>query len=468
VTRWISWATLVVVPVAGLVLVLAVPRLDLHWEQHPAHFWLVVLTGALNFALGFLMAEAASRRRDARVFLVSLAFLASAGFLVLHALATPGVLLAGKNAGFQIASPIGLLLAAAFAALSAFDWSHDVSNAMLRNRRILYGLLVALMGGWAAVSLTTLPPLDEPIPPDEVRGPLLALAVAGGVLYALACVRYATLYRRRPSHLLLAVVASFFLLTEAMVAVALARSWQVSWWEWHLLMLVAFAVVARSAWIEWKVEGSPAEIWSDIYQERTRGHSEELSVLFADLQGFTSFSERTPEDEVKAMLDEYWRAATPIAAAHGGWVDKTIGDALMVVFRDEGHAERAARMGLAFQRETGRLAAKQSAWPRFRVGVNSGDAVVGLPEARGARRLTVTGDAVNVAARLEGHARAGEVVIGEATRAALGPSARVEDLGEVELKGKTRPVRAFLLRGLAPEGHERDQRLEHEHAEAES
>jgi adenylate cyclase len=467
VTRWLSWAALVTLPVAGLALLLAVPRLDVQWEHHPAHFWLVALTGAVNFALGFLMGEAAWRRRDARVFLVSLAFLASAGFLVLHALATPGVLLAGKNAGFQIAAPIGLLLAGVFAALSSLEWKAEVSSALVRNRRVLHAGLLALMGAWAAVSLTTLPPLDDPIPPEEVRGPLITLAVAGGLLYAFASIRYAALYRRRPSSLLLAVVASFFLLAEAMVAVALARNWHATWWEWHLLMLVAFAVVAQSAWHEWKVEGSPAEIWADIYQERTRGHSEELSVLFADLQGFTSYSERTPEADIKAMLDEYWRAAAPVAEAHGGWIDKTIGDALMVVFREEGHAVRAARAGLAFQEETGRIAAAHPAWPRFRVGVNSGTAIVGLPEARGARRLTVTGDTVNVAARLEGHARAGEVVIGETTRAALGSLAQLDDLGDLPVKGKAQPVRAFLLRALAPEGHERDQRLQHEQAKSE-
>ena len=80
----------------------------------------------------------------------------------------------------------------------------------------------------------------------------------------------------------------------------------------------------------------------------------------------------------------------------------------------------------------------------------------------------MTGDAVNVAARLEGQARAGEVVIGESTRSALGAAAKVEDLGEIPVKGKTRHVRAFLLRGLAPEGREGDQRLEHEQGEAET
>jgi adenylate cyclase len=439
---------LVTAPLAGLFLLLGVPRLDLHWEHHPAHFWLVVLTGALTFALGFLLAEAAGRRHDARVFLVSLAFLASAGFLVLHALATPGVLVSGKNSGFQVASPIGLLIASVFAALSAVEWSPAATQALLRNRRLFYAGLVGLMVAWAAVSLATLPPLDDPIPPDEVRGPLLTLAVVGGVLYAYACVRYAILYRRRPAELLLAVAAAFLLLTEAMIAVALARSWHATWWEWHLLMLLAFVIVARSAWQEWKVEGSPAEIWSDIYQERTRGHSEELTVLFADLQGFTSYSEQTSEEEVKATLDEYWRSAAPVAEAHDGWIDKTIGDALMIVFRGDDHALRAARAALDFQQATGRVAASRPEWPRFRTGVNSGSAVVGLPEVRGARRLTVTGDAVNVAARLEGQARAGEVVIGESTREALGSRAEVEDLGEIEVKGKARHVRAFLLRGL--------------------
>ena len=67
-------------------------------------------------------------------------------------------------------------------------------------------------------------------------------------------------------------------------------------------MLVAFGVVGLAARREWRLEGSSAEIFSDIYEEQTRGHLEEVSVLFADLQGYTAFSERTPEPEIKAML----------------------------------------------------------------------------------------------------------------------------------------------------------------------
>ena len=83
-------ALLLAVPLAGLFLLLGVPDLDVAWEHHPAHFWLVLVSALLSFLLGFLMAEAAARRGDARVLLVALAFLASSGFLALHALATPG------------------------------------------------------------------------------------------------------------------------------------------------------------------------------------------------------------------------------------------------------------------------------------------------------------------------------------------------------------------------------------------
>ena len=98
---------LLLIPVAGLALLLAVPSLDVSWENHPAHFWLVLVVAVTNVVLGVLTSEVAGQRGDSRLFMVSLALLASAGFLGLHALATPGVVLEGPNAGFQIATPSG-------------------------------------------------------------------------------------------------------------------------------------------------------------------------------------------------------------------------------------------------------------------------------------------------------------------------------------------------------------------------
>jgi class 3 adenylate cyclase len=467
VSRLAAWISLATLPAAGLVLLLAAPSLDLHWEHQPAHFWLVVAAGMVTFGLGFLLAEAAARRGDARVLLVSLAFLACSGFLALHALATPGVLLAGKNAGFQVASPVGLLLAAGFAAGSALDLGAARARALVRSRRAFYLALVLLLAAWAVLSLATLPPLEDPVTPEGARDPFIVLALVGVVLYGFAAVRYARLYRRRAAPLLLATVTAFVLLAEAMFAAALGRNWHLTWWEWHLLMLVSFALVARAAWREWKVEGSSAEIFRDLYEERTLGRRESLSVLFADLRGYTAYAEKTPEPEVRAMLNEYFAGVVPAIEEQGGEVVQTIGDAIMAAFRDAGHEHRAARAGLGFQEIADALARSHPKWPRFRVGVNSGEAHVGIVEAPGARMFTPTGDTVNVGARLEAQARAGEVVIGEATRAALGGRAEVDDLGALPVKGKEQPVRAYVLRGLAADRHERDQRLDDQEPEAE-
>jgi hypothetical protein len=86
------WLGLAVLPLAGLVLLLIRPELDVIWEHHPGHFWLVLFMAVVNAVMAVVTNEASLRRRDARLLLVSLAFLVAAGFLGLHALATPGVL----------------------------------------------------------------------------------------------------------------------------------------------------------------------------------------------------------------------------------------------------------------------------------------------------------------------------------------------------------------------------------------
>src|SRR3979409_1068943 len=93
--RLTLWSGVLGLPLCGLYLLLAHPELDSRWEMHPAHFWLVLAVASSNFAIGGLMSEAARRRKDARVFLIAIALLTSAGFLALHALATPGVLMPG-------------------------------------------------------------------------------------------------------------------------------------------------------------------------------------------------------------------------------------------------------------------------------------------------------------------------------------------------------------------------------------
>jgi adenylate cyclase len=454
-------------PLVGLAVLLAAPALDVRWEHQPAHFWLVLAAAVTNVVLAVVTGDAARRRSDARLFLVSLAFLAGAGFLALHALATPRVLLDAPNTGFVVATPIGLLVAGALAAASSLELSADASGRVIRRSHLLRAGLLGLMGAWALVSLAGWAPLEEPLPEEEADGWLLGFAVAGVALYGLAAVRYLREYGRRRAPLLLAVTAAFALLAEAMVAIAFARNWHASWWEWHLLMLAAFGLVAWSARREWHEER-----FAGLYLPETASAIREGSFLFADLQGFTSFTERVGAGGSANVADTYFERLVPLVARrYEGEVGKLIGDAIMVVFNARGdqpdHALRAVQAALALRREAADVAADHPDWPRFRIAVNSGEARFGVAGGWGKREYTAFGDAVNLAARLEGHAEPGQVVIGAETYRRLPDGTRVEPLGGVQVKGRGAPVEAYVVLDLPTGEDGGGERLQRENAEPE-
>jgi class 3 adenylate cyclase len=174
-----------------------------------------------------------------------------------------------------------------------------------------------------------------------------------------------------------------------------------------------------------------------------------VSVLFADLEGFTGFADGRDPREVSEMLNAYLEVAIPpIVREHGGEIDRLIGDAIMATWGTRGdqpdHAARAVRAAADLQRETQRIADAHPGWPRFRAAVNSGAALVGVLGVESGRSYTVVGDTVNVAARLESRAPAGGVVIGGATLRAV-PGLRVTALGPQAVKGKEEPVEAYRL-----------------------
>ena len=425
-------AGLLALPLVALALLLAAPDADVHWEHHPSHFWLVLLTAGLNAALAYATGVAARRRDDRRVHLVSLSFLAAAGFLALHALATPGVLLDRPNLGFVIATPIGLVLAGALAALSAIE--RPVDPKLLER-----GLLV-LLALWAVVSLTLFPEVDDSVVPERLSAPILALSAVGVALYAFSVVRYLALYRESRSRLVLGFAVAFVLLAEAMVAVASGRNWQASWWEWHVLMLLGFGVVAAMAHLE-----GPEERWGRLYRTR---EAEPVTVLFGDLEGFTSYSERAEPAAVSRMLDSLFQAAIPAIERHGGDVDRLIGDAVFAIFHGDHHAERAGRAALGLQEATRPLALEHD-WPRFRVGLNSGEAAVGVLGTGTGQTYSAIGDTVNLGSRIEGLAPAGGVAISAETAKALW-GAVTEPLSTVRVKGRDEEVEVLLLKGLPP------------------
>lgn len=434
------------VPIIGFVVLVAVPGANGAWEHHPAHLWLVFGTAAIAAALGWSVGVTARRRADARLFLVSLAFLVAASFLGLHALATPGVLLEGSNAGFIIATPVGLLLASLFALWSSLRLDGEHARWVLLHAGALRAVVVGVIVAWGTWSLASIAPLDDTVLPESGSAALWGFAAPGAALYGIAFVRYLGLARVRRSLLPLAVAAAWALLAEALLAIVLADSWRATWWEWHLLMLAAFAAIAGAARLE-----PESERFGDLYLDEVAGGMREVSVLFADLHGFTSFSEAHPSDEVQEMLNTYFAAVIPAVRAEGGRIDRYIGDAVMVTFNvaavQPDHARRAARAALRFQDAAARVVAAHPEWPRFRVGVNSGPATVGVLGGGGAREYTVLGDTVNLASRLEGLAPPEGVVIGGATLAGL-EGARVSTLGEVKVKGRGAPAAAWRLDAL--------------------
>ena len=212
-------------------------------------------------------------------------------------------------------------------------------------------------------------------------------------------------------------------------------------------MLGAFVLIAVSAQRSWREER-----WAGLYREDTASSEREISVVFADLQGFTTFSERHEPQQVTAMLNSYFSSAIPpVVSRFGGHIDRLVGDAIMVTFNVKGdqpdHARRAVGAALAIQESTGAVADANPDWPRFRAGVNSGVAAVGILGTGGGRTYTVIGDVVNVAARLEGKAPVGGVAIGGETLR-LAPGIRVESLGELEVKGRAEPVEAYRVLGI--------------------
>ena len=179
-----------------------------------------------------------------------------------------------------------------------------------------------------------------------------------------------------------------------------------------------------------------------------------VTVLFADLVGSTAFAgERDPE-RVRVQLDRFYDAMRAEIELTGGTVEKFAGDAVMAVFGApaalEDHAERALHAALAMQARMRELFAGAL---ELRVGVNTGDVVVGAPREGGS---FVTGDAVNVADRLEKAAEPGEVLAGERTAAAAAGAFAFSSPRTVEAKGKADGVTAFAvesaLRTMRPRG----------------
>jgi class 3 adenylate cyclase len=166
-----------------------------------------------------------------------------------------------------------------------------------------------------------------------------------------------------------------------------------------------------------------------------------VSVLFADLVGFTPLSESRDPEEVRELLSRYFERCRRLIEIYGGTVEKFIGDAVMAVWgtpvAQEDDAERAVRTALDLVAAVAALGEEVGADLRARVGVLTGEAAVTL---NAESESMVAGDLVNTAARIQSAAEPGTVLVGEATKRASDAAIAYADAGSFELKGKSEPM----------------------------
>ena len=202
---------------------------------------------------------------------------------------------------------------------------------------------------------------------------------------------------------------------------------------------------------------------SNVDEDEVR--TADVSILFADISGFTTVSETKAPEEVAAYLSNFFSAAVDAIFAYGGTLDKFIGDAVMAFFgapiSQDDHADRAIMAGLMMMERVDEWNAQRQSEGlppvRIRVGINSGPAVVGNVGTEKRVDYTVLGSSVNIASRLEsGVAKPGQLVISQNTLERVVGSFQTESLGEFALKGLQQKMPVFLVKGSEMSAIKRD------------
>ncbi|MFN0251768.1 MAG: adenylate/guanylate cyclase domain-containing protein [Kofleriaceae bacterium] len=184
------------------------------------------------------------------------------------------------------------------------------------------------------------------------------------------------------------------------------------------------------------------------------GDRRDITVLFADVVGFTPLTERQSAETVVTMLNELFTILTEIVFRHGGMVDKFVGDSVMAIWNaPDAQDDHAARAVSAAEDMLRWLEAGNESWrERFgftvelAIGINSGEAVVGNFGSETRMEFTAIGDTVNVAARLESIARPNQILVTRAVREAVDDPPRFGDLGKRQLAGRAEAVELFEVR----------------------
>ena len=203
----------------------------------------------------------------------------------------------------------------------------------------------------------------------------------------------------------------------------------------------------------------------DVYEQlvanpalaRLGGQRREMTVLFSDIRGFTTVSERGQPEEIVGMLNEYFTRMVDLVFAHKGTLDKFVGDMVMALFGapldDPDHADHAVEAALDMIAALAELNTRWKSEGRAEldigIGINTGAMIAGNIGSDAIMSYTVIGDAVNLGSRLESLNKqyGTRIIISDATRARLSRPYQLRPLGDVVVKGKTQPVAIFEVVG---------------------
>lgn len=183
------------------------------------------------------------------------------------------------------------------------------------------------------------------------------------------------------------------------------------------------------------------------------GERRDVTILFTDVRGFTSMSEKLPAEEVVSMLNEHFNVLTTVAFKHKGTVDKFIGDAVMVIFgapiKQKNHALRAVQCAIEMQKkvkELNKRLAKKGKELHIGASINSGEAIIGNIGSDQFLDYTAIGDVVNTASRMQAASGADEVVISESTLERVKDHVKIVKKEKITVKGKVKPLNVYKIK----------------------
>ncbi|MCC7104945.1 MAG: GAF domain-containing protein [Chloroflexi bacterium] len=201
--------------------------------------------------------------------------------------------------------------------------------------------------------------------------------------------------------------------------------------------------------------GVVEQLVADPGSIRLGGTRRVVTVLFADIRGFTALSERHTPEEVLSILNGYLDCATEVIMENSGTLDKFLGDGVMAFFNapleQDRHVLAAVRSAVQMRQRVQERYASSKPRIGFGAGINTGEAIVGNIGASMLMNYTCIGDTVNVAARLQSEARAGEILLSGSAFEAVRDSVEVEELGSIHVKNRAEPVPVYKVVRLRPE-----------------